>query len=82
MLFQIFPTTLSDEDIFLTYISIPPEKSATLYLPHYCSSAQDIRFKESHKVSRLYNQDKEDPKEIKNDQEADRRHVAISSQIS
>ena len=81
-LFQIFPTTLSVEDIFMTHISIPPEKSATLYLPHYCSSAQDIRFKESHQVSRLYHQEEEDPKVIKNDKDADRRQVAISNQIS
>ena len=81
-LFQIFPTTLSDEDIFLTYISIPPEQSATLYLPHYCSSAQDIRFEESHQVSRLYHQEEEDPKVIKNDKDADRRQVEISNQIS
>jgi hypothetical protein len=66
----------------MTYISIPAEKSATPYLPHHCPSAQDIRFKESHKVSRLYHQDKEDLKEIKNDQDADRRQVEISSQIS
>jgi hypothetical protein len=40
-LFRNLPTTLSDEDIFMTKTSTPPETSTTFYLPYYCPSAQD-----------------------------------------
>jgi hypothetical protein len=40
-LFQNLPTTLSDEDIFMTKTSTPPETSTAFYLPYYCPSAQD-----------------------------------------
>jgi hypothetical protein len=81
-LFRNLPTTLSDEDLFLTYISIPPENPTTFYLPYFCPSAQATRFKESHKVSRPSHQDKSESRIFKNDQDNDQVPVEISSQIS
>jgi hypothetical protein len=41
----------------MTKTSTLPENSATFYLPYYCPSAQDTRFKESQKVSRPADKD-------------------------